>query len=416
MLFTDTWSAAICTSALPESNAKRAATNICSHFLANQATFPGHGVPTEFLAAERKRRALKTHTWGERTTVSVQKAPYELAVVDTMVKALETGTLSIDNANRYGPLIQHLIPRQQFLSGYSKYLKKLGQPEAVCEYYAALRQDLEQSMLRFDDDYQIFQDSFRINRNGTLSYKKTPPQILTARHHFRYGSGKSILLYQHVTANCICLFTQALLCNVSEAIHMLNGIMKHRTGMEPVINICDNAGKAGNERGFYTVETNFFPGRTFEDLEDMNRQAFDWATRRMPNRPVGKSRMIPAAAFEQEKPYLIKLPPYVEPPYQEHERGTDQYGYVSFSGNFYWVPGTRRDDVKVLQYSDHLKIYQRRQLLGQYELPGDAVKNEVIYPDGVPFPVHLRNPSIAKGQRSRKNRCSERQPMKSMRI
>jgi hypothetical protein len=39
--------------------------------------------------------------------------------------------------------------------------------------------------------------------------------------------------------------------------------------------------KAGNERGFYTVETNFFPGREFVSLEDMNRHAFEWATHRM---------------------------------------------------------------------------------------------------------------------------------------
>jgi transposase len=146
--------------------------------------------------------------------------------------------------------------------------------------------------------------------------------------------------------------------------------------------------KAGNERGFFTVETNFFPGRTFESLEDLNRQAMDWATVRMANRPVGKTRLIPAVAFEQEKPYLRKLPPYVEPPYQNYDRGTDQYGYVSFLGNFYWVPGTKRCDVKVLQYSDHLKIYHRRELLGQYKLPADGVKNEPIYPEGGPRPSH----------------------------
>ncbi len=42
--------------------------------------------------------------------------------------------------------------------------------------------------------------------------------------------------------------------------------------------ICHEKGhanrKAGNERGFYTVETNVFPGRKFEDIEDMNREAF----------------------------------------------------------------------------------------------------------------------------------------------
>ncbi len=98
--------------------------------------------------------------------------------------------------------------------------------------------------------------------------------------------------------------------------------------------------KAGNERGFYTVETNFFPGRSFDNIEDLNRQAFEWATRRSANRPTGKTRLIPSVAFEYEKPYLKKLPPYVEAPYLVHERGTDHYGYASVHGNFYWIPGT----------------------------------------------------------------------------
>ena len=146
--------------------------------------------------------------------------------------------------------------------------------------------------------------------------------------------------------------------------------------------------KAGNERGFYTVETNFFPGRSFENLEDMNRQAFEWATLRSANRPTGKTRLIPAVTFEYEKAYLKKLPPYIEPPYLIHERGTDQYGYAPLDGNFYWIPGTKRHDVKILEYSDHLKIYHNRNLLGRYPLPADGIKNEVITPEGGPQPSH----------------------------
>ena len=146
--------------------------------------------------------------------------------------------------------------------------------------------------------------------------------------------------------------------------------------------------KAGNERGFYTVETNFFPGRSFESLQDMNRQAFQWATLRSANRPTGKTRLIPSVAFEYEKSYLKKLPPYVQPPYLTHERGTDQYGYASFDGNFYWIPGTKRYEVKMLEYSDHLKVYHNRELLGRYLLADDGVKNEVIYPEGGPRPSH----------------------------
>lgn len=178
--------------------------------------------------------------------------------------------------------------------------------------------------------------------------------------------------------------------------------------------ICHEKGhsnrKAGNERGFYTVETNFFPGRQFDNLEDMNQQALDWATVRMANRPTGKTRLIPALTFEQEKPYLVQLPPYIEPPYQNLERGTDQYGYASFDGNFYWVPGTKRHDVKVLQYSDHIKIYHRRQLLGQYKLPADGVKNELIYPEDGPKPSHkpkYRKKPTAKDEQTMRQAAKE---------
>ncbi|MGD2092874.1 MAG: helix-turn-helix domain-containing protein [Candidatus Aminicenantes bacterium] len=110
--------------------------------------------------------------------------------------------------------------------------------------------------------------------------------------------------------------------------------------------ICHEKGhanrKAGNERSFYTVETNFFPGRRFNSLEDLNQQALEWATKRMAQRPVSKSGLIPAKVFEFEKPYLIKLPFYIHPPYLVHYRLIDQYGYVSFDGNFYWIPEMSR--------------------------------------------------------------------------
>jgi len=149
--------------------------------------------------------------------------------------------------------------------------------------------------------------------------------------------------------------------------------------------------KAGEERSFWTAQTNFLPGRTFQSLEDLNAQAFHWATVRMENRPQGKAGLIPAKAFEHECRYLIKLPPHLPGPYQAHERGTDQYGYVAFEGNYYWVPGTRRDDVKVLQYAEKLKIYLARECLAEYPLPVDGLKNQKFAPPGQPPPPH--NPS-----------------------
>lgn len=71
--------------------------------------------------------------------------------------------------------------------------------------------------------------------------------------------------------------------------------------------------KAGNERSFFTVETNFFPGRTFVSVEDLNLQAMDWATNKMRNKPVAKTNVLPAKAFEHEQSSLIKLLPYISP-------------------------------------------------------------------------------------------------------
>src|SRR2546422_908329 len=142
--------------------------------------------------------------------------------------------------------------------------------------------------------------------------------------------------------------------------------------------------KAGEERSFWTVETNFLPGRHFQSLQDLNQQAFQWATVRMEHRPVAKSRLIPAQAFDHERYYLVKLPAHLPAPYLVHARDTDQYGYAAFDGNYYWVPGTSRQEVNVFEYADRLKIYQRGQSVAEYALPADAVRNQVFSPEGMP--------------------------------
>lgn len=144
--------------------------------------------------------------------------------------------------------------------------------------------------------------------------------------------------------------------------------------------------KAGNERSFFTVETNFFPGRSFTSLEDLNEQALQWSTVRMYHRPASKTGLISSKAFEHEQAFLVELPSQLPAPYRAHDRITDQYGYAAWDGNFYWVPGTGRDDVKVLEYGDRLKIYQGRELLTEYPLPAASLKNQRISPEGLPKP------------------------------
>ena len=163
--------------------------------------------------------------------------------------------------------------------------------------------------------------------------------------------------------------------------------------------------KAGEERSFWTVETNFFPGRRFQTLEDLNQQALEWATVRLEQRPVAKTGRIPAQAFEQERAALIRLPAYLPAPYLVHERGTDQYGYAAFNGNYYWMPGTSRQEVRVVEYRDRVKIYQERQCLVEYSLPADGVHNQLISPKEMPppqrQPKHRKRPTEEEEKRLR---------------
>ena len=151
--------------------------------------------------------------------------------------------------------------------------------------------------------------------------------------------------------------------------------------------------KAGEERSFWTVETNFFPGREFSSLEDLNTQALHWATEIQAKKPRAKSGLIPAKAFEYEIAFLNKVIAELPPPYAAHDRSIDQYGFVAFASNFFWLPSGERGDVKVLEYAGEIKIFQGRRLLVSYPLPPDGTRNEIFPKDRphIPYQPHRRD-------------------------
>jgi len=153
--------------------------------------------------------------------------------------------------------------------------------------------------------------------------------------------------------------------------------------------------KAGEERGFWTVETNFFPGRTFASMEDLNVQGHRWATETRANKMRAKSQLIPAKAFEHETAFLAPVPAEMPAPYLPHDRRIDQYGFVAFDSNYYWLPSGAIGMAKVLQYANEIKIYQGRRLLAAYALPVEGTKNK-IFPADRPHgyqPRHTENRS-----------------------
>jgi transposase len=140
--------------------------------------------------------------------------------------------------------------------------------------------------------------------------------------------------------------------------------------------------KAGVERTFWTVETNFFTGRSFTSFDDLNRQAFDWCEAHA-KRPNKKTKIIPAEVFEQEKQEMNQIPPHVPAPYIIHSRKVDQYGYVNFETNNYWVPRGTTRDVIVLEYASAIHIYQGRKLVQEYDRPSFEVREKNLFPPGV---------------------------------
>jgi hypothetical protein len=140
--------------------------------------------------------------------------------------------------------------------------------------------------------------------------------------------------------------------------------------------------KGGKERNFRTVETNFLPGRTFKDMEDLNRQAFEWATSWYFHHPDDKTKLVPVSQWEIEKQYLEVVPDYIEPPYKDYGRFVDKNGFITVYANYYWIPGVKSQDVKVIEYPGHIKVYRNRELMIEYPLKPCDIKYERVTPEG----------------------------------
>jgi hypothetical protein len=165
--------------------------------------------------------------------------------------------------------------------------------------------------------------------------------------------------------------------------------------------------KAGEERSFLTVETNFIPGRTFQSLEDLNRQALEWSTVRMEQRPQGKAGLIPAQAFEHELAFLTQLPRHLPAPYLVLDRTVDEYGYVAVEGNYYEVPGCGRGKIQVLRYLHHLVLCQDRRSLIEYTLPAWGVRNQPFHAPGQQPRYRPRNRKLSSQEEEKRLRAMD---------
>lgn len=95
------------------------------------------------------------------------------------------------------------------------------------------------------------------------------------------------------------------------------------------------------ERAIRYIRDNFFPARTWQDLEDLNAQASHWcqavsAQRRCP----GNDELSVQEAFVQEQPRLLALPDTAFPTDERVPARARKQPYVRFDRNDYSIPHT----------------------------------------------------------------------------
>jgi len=76
------------------------------------------------------------------------------------------------------------------------------------------------------------------------------------------------------------------------------------------------------------------------------------------------------------------------PPYQEHHRGFDEYGYLAFNTNYYWIPKGAQKEVFFIEYADKIRIFpkdknNKKMPSLEYRLPERDIRNQPFKPDGI---------------------------------
>ena len=131
-------------------------------------------------------------------------------------------------------------------------------------------------------------------------------------------------------------------------------------------------GKGKVERTFRYIRQDFFLGREFRNLDDLNDQLGHWLEMVANPRVHGTTHRVVVEHFAEEKPTLKPLPEWPFRRLLALERRITKDGMISLDGNLYSVPdGTRRRVVKVHVMAGEIRILEDGVAIASHQpLPG----------------------------------------------
>ncbi len=120
------------------------------------------------------------------------------------------------------------------------------------------------------------------------------------------------------------------------------------------------------ERQFDTIENNFYPGRTFADLADLNCQLRTWCeTKNAKHR--ADLHAAPMTLFAAELPYLKPLPRWIPDVENVEERRVDVERYVRLHTNCYSAPPALiGQNVEVHETLRRIRIFHRHKMVAEH--------------------------------------------------
>jgi len=151
-------------------------------------------------------------------------------------------------------------------------------------------------------------------------------------------------------------------------------------GFEPIVCAVGAGNQKGRvEDGVKLVRHQFWPGRRFADIDDLNRQAAEWRDRFANRREHEATHKIPELMVEQERCALLPLRPE---PYDTDDViscEVSPFFRVPFESNEYSVPWTMRGKSVTLRADDkQIRVFYGHKRITSHErcyLRGQKVKN-----------------------------------------